>query len=87
MLHIAPDLVLPIEQAGSGCEKKFKIKGLKEGWVSTQRQWTKISEDTGVGNPELATKQKGAEFLNEVVKKIAGFFEEFHNADLNDMYQ
>jgi creatinine amidohydrolase len=87
MLQIAPDLVLPIEQAGNGNDKKFKIKGLKEGWVTAQRQWTKTSEDTGVGNPSLATKEKGATFLNVVIKKIADFFEELHNADLNNMYQ
>jgi creatinine amidohydrolase len=87
MLKIAPNLVLPIEQAGSGNEKKFKIKGLKEGWVTAQRQWTKISEDTGVGNPSLATKEKGEIFLNIVIQKIADFFEELHNSDINNMYK
>ena len=87
MLQIAPDLVLPIEQAGSGNDKKFKIKGLKEGWVTAQRQWTKITEDTGVGNPSLATKEKGAIFLKVIIKKIADFFEELHNSDINDMYK
>ena len=87
MLEIAPNLVLPIEHAGIGNDKKFKIKGLKEGWVTAQRQWTKISQDTGVGNPELATKEKGAKFLNVVIQNIADFFEEFHKADINNMYQ
>lgn len=87
MLKIAPNIVLPIEQAGNGNSKKFKIEGLKEGWVIAQRQWTKISEDTGVGNPKLATKEKGITFLNVVIKKIAAFFEELHNADTNNMYQ
>jgi len=87
MLQIAPNLVLPIEKAGNGNAKNFKIKGLKEGWVTAQRQWTKISEDTGVGNPSLATKEKGAKFLNTVIKKIADFFEELHNSDINNMYK
>jgi len=87
MLHIAPHLVLPLEQAGSGNEKKFKIKGLKEGWVSAQRQWTKVSADTGVGNPKLATKEKGKAFLDVVIKKVADFFEELHHADINNMYE
>lgn len=87
MMHIAPNLVLPLEQAGNGNDKRFKIKGFKEGWVSAQRQWTQISKDTGVGNPKLATKEKGEEFLKIVTQKIADFFEELHHADINNMYQ
>lgn len=87
IMHIAPSLVLPLEQAGNGSEKTFKIKGLKEGWISAQRQWTKISEDTGVGNPKLATKEKGEAFLNVVIQNIADFFEELHQADVTNMYE
>jgi creatinine amidohydrolase len=87
MLHIAPHLVLPMEEAGKGSAKKFKIKGFKEGWVSAQRQWTQVSEDTGVGNPAKATPEKGEAFLNVVTDEIAEFFEELHQADLNNMYE
>lgn len=87
MWHIAPHLVLPMEQAGNGSAKTFKIKGLKEGWVSAQRQWTQVSEDTGVGNPKMATKEKGEVFLEVVTQNIAEFFEELHHADINNMYE
>ncbi|TXE09102.1 creatininase family protein [Gelidibacter salicanalis] len=87
MLHIAPHLVLPLEEAGSGSAKQFKIKGLKEGWVSSQRQWTQVSEDTGVGNPILATAKKGKAYLDLVVQNIAEFLEELHHADVNNMYE
>lgn len=87
MQHIAPHLVLPVSQAGDGSAKQFKIKGLKEGWVSTQRQWTQVTEDTGVGNPIMATKEKGQMFLGVVTQNIAEFFEELHHADLEDMYE
>lgn len=87
MMYIAPHLVLPIEQAGTGSEKKFKLTGLKEGWVSAQRQWTKISEDTGVGNPKNATPEKGKAFLDRVIQKLSAFIQELHHADINDMYE
>lgn len=87
MQHIAPHLVLPVSKAGDGSAKQFKIKGLKEGWVSTQRQWTQVTEDTGVGNPKMATKEKGEMFLDVVTQNIAEFFEELHHADLEDMYE
>ena len=87
MQHIAPHLVMPLDQAGDGSAKQFKIKGLKEGWVSAQRQWTHVTEDTGVGNPKLATKDKGTAFLEVVTQNVAEFFEELHHADLYNMYE
>jgi len=87
MMYLTPDLVLPLEETGDGSAKSFKIKGLKEGWVSAQRQWTSVTEDTGVGNPKKATKEKGEKFFKAVTEKIASFFEELYNADLNDMYE
>ncbi|MCJ7757673.1 MAG: creatininase family protein, partial [Gillisia sp.] len=80
-------LVLNLEEAGDGRAKTFKIKGLKEGWVSAQREWTKVTEDTGVGNPKNATAEKGKKFFNDTTDLIAGFFEDLHEADLIDMYE
>lgn len=87
MLHITPNLVLPLEEAGHGNAKNFKIKGLKEGWISSQRKWTEVTEDTGVGNPKLATKEKGKAFLNVAIQKIGSFLEELHHSDLNNLYE
>ena len=87
MSHIASHLVMPIEDAGNGNAKTFKIKALKDGWVSAQRKWTHVSEDTGVGNPKKATKEKGEIFLNSVTENVAEFLEELHHADLNNMYE
>lgn len=87
MMHLTPDLVLPLDEAGEGKAKQFKITGLKEGWVSAQRKWTSVTQDTGVGNPKKATKEKGEKFFKAVTGKIASFFEELHHADLDDMYK
>ena len=86
MMYLTPELVLPIEEAGDGMAKSFKIAGLREGWVSAQRQWTRVTRDTGVGNPKLATREKGEAFFGAVTQKIAAFLEELHLADLNDLY-
>ena len=73
-MYLKPHLVLPLDEAGNGNAKQFKLKGLKEGWVSAQRQWTSVTKDTGVGNPKKATKEKGEQFFKDVTKKIASFF-------------
>lgn len=87
ILFINSDLVLPPDDAGNGTEKKFKTKGLKEKWVWAQRDWLKATEDTGIGNPELASAEKGSKFLEEVILNIADFLVEFSACNINDMYE
>ncbi len=87
IMHIAPDLVLSLDQAGSGKEKRFRIDGLRNGLAWAPRQWTKISNDTGVGNPKAATGEKGKQFSEATTKKIAEFLVELSKADINDLYE
>lgn len=86
LLHLRPELVLPKEQWGSGAEKKNKIAAFKEGWVWAERKWSQISEDTGVGNPALATKEKGEAFFKAVAEKAGQLFYDLAKADINDLY-
>jgi creatinine amidohydrolase len=87
MMYIAPDLVLPLTETGDGKTRKFKLKAIREGWVWSQRKWTKISEDTGAGNPKQATREKGKKFLEAITNKIADFLVELNDVSLEDLYE
>jgi creatinine amidohydrolase len=87
MLHLAPELVLPLDQAGDGAERKARVAGLREGWAWAPRPWTKISADTGVGDPRAATAEKGAAFFAAVTERIAGFLVELASIDPAEMYE
>ncbi len=87
IMYINPDLALPVSEAGDGQTRNFKLKAIKEGWVWAQREWTKISDDTGVGNPKHATREKGQKFLEAVTNKIAGFLVELDGVRLDDLYE
>lgn len=87
MLHIAPELVLPLSEAGPGAERKFKLRGLRERWAWTPRQWTKSTGDTGIGNPAHATAENGKNYLAEVTKTIGAFFVELASANNQDLYE
>lgn len=87
MMHIAPDLCLPLTEAGDGAEKKFRIGALRDGRVWAQREWSKISRDTGVGNPAAATAGKGKEYLEAVTDTIASFLVDLDKADITDLYE
>lgn len=86
MMHIAPHLVRPLTQAGAGRARKFRIRAMREGWAWAPRQWTKVTDDTGTGNPERATAEKGEKYLAAVASKLAEFFVDLSAADLNDLY-
>lgn len=66
IMHYYPDLV-KMEYAGSGESKPFAVEGLngKVGW--TPRNWSKVSRDTGIGNPSASTPEKGAKYAAAVV--------------------
>ncbi|HKJ79785.1 MAG TPA: creatininase family protein [Prolixibacteraceae bacterium] len=87
IMHYFPGLVLPLYEAGEGKAKNFKLNSLKNktGWAP--RQWNKVSEDTGVGNPKKANAAKGKRFLEDVTNSIATLFVELAKADLNDLYE
>jgi len=87
MLYLKPELVLPKKDWGEGKEKKNKIKAFSEGWVWAERKWSQITEDTGIGNPKKATKEKGEHFFKDVCRKMAKLFIEICKADLENLYE
>jgi len=87
ILHLAPHLVLPKEDWGSGKEKKNKIKAFTEGWAWTERPCSQISEDTGVGNPQAASADKGARFFQAICAKLGQLFYDVAKADTSKLYE
>ncbi len=86
MLYLRPDLVLSKENWGEGRSKGYKIKAFSEGWLWAERKWSQISEDTGVGNPMYATKEKGEFYFKDVTEKIGKLLMELCEANINDLY-
>ena len=87
MMHIQPDLVLPLEAAGSGKEKKNKIKAFKEKWAWTERKWSQVTADTGIGNPKKATAEKGRAFFEDVTDKLADLMIDLSQVPKNKLYE
>src|SRR5207249_10198265 len=81
MLHVAPELVRPLSEAGPGRARRFTITALREGWAWAPRRWRQVTEDTGVGNPAAATAEKGRKYVAAVSEKIASFLVEVAQAD------
>ena len=81
MLHIAAPLVAPLSEAGDGVEKKSLLTAIREGWAWAPRQWTKVTLDTGIGDPKASTSEKGARYFTAVTAKLASYFTELALVD------
>jgi len=87
MQYVAPERVLPLSEAGSGKAKAFKIAAFREGWAWAPRQWTQVTDDTGVGNPAASTAEKGQRYVEAVSGKLADFLVDLAKADTANLYQ
>lgn len=76
MLRVAPSLVAPLETAGPGHARPWRLRAMREGWAWAPRRWTQATADTGIGDPRAATAAKGAAFVDAVAERIAGLLVE-----------
>ncbi len=87
MMYLFPNLVLPLEEAGDGAAKQSKLAGVRNKTAWIPRQWDKVSEDTGVGNPKKATAEKGEKYVEALTITIAEYIIEMAACNLNNLYE
>jgi creatinine amidohydrolase len=87
MLHLRPDLVRPLDSAGSGIAKRHRIDAFREGWAWMPRPWTKVTSDTGVGDPSKSSAEKGARYFDAVTQKVGGFLSDLAAADPGKLFE
>lgn len=86
MMAIAPEVTHPVGQAGPGRARPWRLTGLREGWAWAPRRWTQVTDDTGIGDPKAATREKGIRFLDAVGTKVSNYLVELAAADLEHLY-
>lgn len=87
MQFLVPELVLPLNEAGKGIGRKFRVKALNENWAWAERKWSQVTSDTGIGNPQKANPVKGELCFNHVVNKIGDLMADLCHTDLRNMYE
>ena len=87
MMHLYPSLVAPLDQAGDGRARTWRIAGLGDGTAWAPRQWTKVTADTGVGDPSNASPAKGKSYMEVVIRQIATFLVDLTKADPEQMFE
>jgi creatinine amidohydrolase len=87
MQFISPENVRPLNEAGDGTGKSFRLKALNENWAWAERKWSEVTSDTGIGNPHKSTPEKGEKCFNVVVDKVSTLMTGLCDADINNMYE
>ncbi|WBL43672.1 creatininase family protein [Algoriphagus halophytocola] len=87
IMHLHPELVLPLEQAGDGAEKKSIIQGVREKWAWAERKWSDVTDDTGIGNPKKSSPEKGRKYLEDVTDKVAQLMLDICEAKPGEIYR
>ncbi len=67
VMYLRPELV-KMEYAGTGESKPFAIDGLNRKVAWHPRDWSRVSADTGIGNPALASAEKGKRYVEDAVE-------------------
>lgn len=85
MLHLAPDTVRT-RTAGAGDARPFTVRAFREGWAWTPREWTRMTRDTGVGDPSGATSARGEAYFRALTERIASFLVDFARVSPKKLY-
>ncbi|MBP5689668.1 MAG: creatininase family protein [Bacteroidales bacterium] len=83
IMHYYPELV-KMEYAGDGTAKPFAIDALNRKVAWHPRNWTRITPDTGIGNPSQATPEKGRRYTVAVVEQYVALLKEI--TEKGDLY-
>jgi creatinine amidohydrolase len=83
MLHYYPELVR-MDLAGDGNSCNFAIEGLNTKVAWLPRDWSRVTQDTGVGYPKKATAEKGRRYMEAVVPRILQFVVDFTSKEIYD---
>ena len=81
MLHYHSEMV-DMELAGNGKYTPFAINSLRTNVAWIPRNWQKVSTDTGIGNPQSATANKGKHFAEAISERYAQLFKELVRDEL-----
>jgi len=86
MQHVAPDLVLPLSEAGSGAAGGSRSRPFARDGVGAA-ELAPGDGRHGVGNPAAATPEKGKRYVEAVTEKVATFLVDLAKADTAKLYE
>jgi creatinine amidohydrolase len=84
-LALYPELV-EHDVAADGQARPFRFEALEQGWVRTSREFSRLNDHCGVGDPSQATAEKGHEYLDLVCDRISRFLIELARTPIDENF-
>jgi len=84
-LALNPELVEP-DVAGDGAARPYRFEALRRGWVRTSRDFARVNDHCGVGDPSKATAEKGQRYLELVCERVSTFLVELVKAEIDAQF-
>ncbi|MBI9017914.1 MAG: creatininase family protein [Phycisphaerae bacterium] len=81
-LELFPDLI-ELDTAGDGIARKYRFEALEKGWAKTSRDFGKVNPNCACGDPNGATAEKGRQYLDIAVGRIAEFLIQLANEPID----
>lgn len=75
MMHYHPEWV-NLADAGEGKSHPFALQSLNDKTAWVPRNWLKVTDDTGIGNPKKASAEKGCRYAEAVVERLVALFKD-----------
>ncbi len=77
LLALRPDLVKRLADgslaADDGAVRPFRFEALEHGWISITRPWHLLTQNSGSGNPHMASKDKGFQTIELLCNRLVPF--------------
>ena len=80
------DELIEPDVAGDGAARPFRFEALRQGWVSTSRDFAKLNDHCACGDPADATSEMGRAYLELVIGRISGFLAELANVEIDEYF-
>lgn len=84
-MHLVPHLV-HLEDADAGETFKTRFEFLNKGLGYISRPWHLFTKNTGVGDPRLATAEKGKKYVAVITDRMAQYFKELSDTPIDETF-
>ncbi|MCH8333134.1 creatininase family protein [Candidatus Sumerlaeota bacterium] len=84
-MALFPDLV-EMDRAADGRTRPFRFEALRQGWVRTSRDFSKLNDHCAAGDPSAATAEKGQKYLDLICARIGDFLVELAGTPIDENF-
>lgn len=75
-----------LAQAGDTTPKPFQFEALQQGWVTTSRDFAKMTVNCATSDPTGSTAQRGQQYIDLTVARLGDFLAELAAAPIDESF-